>query len=303
MRTTLGAAVLCVAATQVAAQDVSSVFSLGVGEARSPSSTAAVTETLLKGRVRGQTGTGLSFGLQLGAESNYSSATSGSLDTTNFGVDASFTAQNNMSYGIYSESNSFSSKGTALLSTSATGLMSGYTAKGLSLKAFAGMASVKENAGMSVTAYGLNASYQVVQNLTLGASVSQHSITSGGLRGSANTIGVAAVYQPAQNLGLFGGFTTIDFPTGKGQRITEMGLGASYRLSPAGRSPILATVEMLGTDYASGASKGSFNTVRIGVTIPLGKAAKNVSVPINSAADKVFQPVRNVLGLTQDTLK
>ncbi len=148
----------------------------------------------------------------------------------------------------------------------------------------------------------MTASYQLAPKLTLGANLSQHGVKNGSFENTASSYGLSAVYQPTPSIGLFGGFTSMDLSSSNDSRLTEIGLGGSYRVNRSGNSPILATLEFLNTDLNSDPDAISFNTIRLGVTFPLGAAARNVSVPINSAADRVFQPVRSFLGVYGDTL-
>ncbi len=303
MKTTLGAAALVLAfSPAVQAQDFSSVISLGYGENKFAVSADRLSETSLKGRFRAQTGNGMSFGLQFGTEAKSDLETSETSGGRNFGADMLFTQQNNLSYGVYAESAAVTSGGAAILSTSAFGLTAGYAANGLNIKGFVGNAALQEQPSVEITALGMTASYQIAPTFTLGANLSQHGIKNTGFVNTAYTYGLGAVYQPTPSIGLFGGFTSMDLSSSNDSRLTEMGLGGSYRVNRSGSSPILATLEFLNTDFNSDPDSISFNTIRLGVTFPLGAAAKNVSVPINSAADKVFQPVRNVLGVSGDTV-
>lgn len=297
MKSSFGAAVMLIASAAAAqAQDVSGVFSLGYGENRLANPSIRVNENTIKGRVRAQMGNGLSFGVQAGGERTYSPATSsGALDRENFGIDAAFTAQNGGTVGAYLESNSFDLDSSNLISTNAVGLMGGYVANGLSLKGFLGSAVVKDEPLVDITAVGVNLSYDMAQNFTLGAAVSQHAINNSTTTNTVNTFGLAAAYNPTAALGLHGGLSSINFDA-TNARLTEMGFGASYNVNVNGTSPILATIELVNNDFSASTDGYSVDTIRLGVTLPLGRAASKVSVPINSAADKVFQPIRNVIG-------
>ena len=303
MKPTLGAAAVVLAFSPAAqAQDFSGVFSLGYGENQFADTADRLNESSLKGRIRAQAGNGMSFGLQFGTETKSSTETGDATNGRNFGADLQFGGQNNLSYGVYAESSAITTGGFDFLSTSAFGLTAGYAANGLNLKGFVGSAALEQQQSAEITALGVTASYQLAPNFTVGANLSQHGIKNGGFANTASTLGLGAVYQPTPSIGIFGGFTSMDLSSSSDSRLTEMGLGGSYRVNRSGNSPILATFEVLNTDFNSDPDNISFNTIRLGVTFPLGAAAKNVSVPINSAADRVFQPIRNVLGASGDTL-
>jgi len=303
MKTTLGAAAVVLACSSAAqAQDFSGVFSLGYGENEFADTADRLNESSLKGRFRAQTGNGMSFGLQFGTETKSAPQTDESSNGRNLGADLQFAQQNNLSYGVYAESSAVTANGVDLLSTSAFGLTAGYAANGLNLKGFVGSAALEEQPSAEITALGVTASYQLAPNFTVGANLSQHGVKNGSFVNTASSVGLGAVYQPTPSIGLFGGFTSMDLSSSNDTRLTEMGLGGSYRVNRSGNSPILATLEVLNTDFNSDPDNISFNTIRLGVTFPLGAAARNVSVPINSAADRVFQPIRNVLGASGDTL-
>jgi hypothetical protein len=293
---------LVLAASHAAqAQEFSSVFSLSYGESKFSNTSLHLNENSLKGRIRAQMGNGLSFGLQFGAENTSAGAgTSGSVKGQNTGVDVLYTLQNGTTLGAFAENTRFGEKNATLVSSDAIGFMAGYAANGLSLKGFLGSATLQNAPLVDITAFGGTASYQVAQNLTLGANLSQHSISNNGKSNTVGTFGLGAVYHPTAVFGLHAGITSIDFGA-SGANMTEMGLGASYNVNAAGKGPILATIELVSNDYSASLNSYSFDTVRLGMTLPLGKAAKNVSVPINSAADRVFQPVRDVIGLTTQT--
>ena len=302
MKTSFGAAVMLLSASQAAqAQDVYGVVSLSYGENQFANSGVQMDEFNLQGRVRRQMGNGLSFGLQAGTEQTYAAATTGNeLSNQSLGGDVSYGLGNGTSVGAFAEESRISGSGLTLLSTSAIGLTAGYADAGYSVKGFLGSSMVENAPSVDITAMGANASYAVTPEFTFGASLSQHSVSSGSSSNTISTYGIAAVYQATPAFGLHGGMTQID--SAQGTSVTEMGLGASYNVNAGGQMPILGTLELIGNSYASTATSYSVDTVRLGVTLPIGPAARKVSVPIHSVTDKVFQPIHNVIGTFGESL-
>lgn len=302
MKTSFGAAVMLLSASQAAqAQDVYGVVSLGYGESQFADSATGTNAFSLHGRVRRQLDNGLSFGLQSGTEQTTSTGTSdGALTSQNLGGDISYGLGNGTSVGAFLEENSLSDSGVSLLSTSAIGLTAGFTGSGYSVKGFLGSSMIENAPSVDITAMGANASYAVSPEFTFGASLSHHSITSGSSSNTISTYGIAAVYQATPVFGLHGGMTQID--SAQGASVTEMGLGASYNVNAGGQMPILGTLELIGNSFASTSTNYAVDTVRLGVTLPIGAAARKVSVPVHSATDKVFQPIHDVIGTFGESL-
>lgn len=145
---------------------------------------------------------------------------------------------------------------------------------------------------MDVTHVGLSGHYDVSDKLMVGGSVVRTTVEAGGgipdLRMTVS--GIAAVYSATDTINLFGGvarfsnsFLQLDD--------TTMSLGGTYDLSAQMGMPLVASLELARTKSDSFGGGENIDSVRLGLTLPIGKG--KVQAPLNSSVDAILNPSRS----------
>ena len=93
---------------------------------------------------------------------------------------------------------------------------------------------------------------------------------------------------------LFGGVATTAI-SGTGVDATSFGLGAGYDLG-ASLGNSVVSLELGRTNLGTPVGSGHMNTVRLGLTVPLGRS--KAAVPQNSVAGAVLNPTKNAVSQT-----
>lgn len=293
MKLNLAAAACLLALPHAAnAQDWSGGVTLGYGHSSVSGISQDLTQLTLDGRVKADLGNGLSLGARLDTVNLSVDGVSQSLNGTLLGVDGSYKLGNGLSFGLYAEQAKLSISGSSIHGNS-YGLTAGYAMNGLTLNGYVGR--TESNffpSGFNMTTIGLGATYDAAPNLTVGGSLARTRLSNGGSSADLTTIGIAAAYQINNDFTVFGGVsqTSLDIVSAD---LTNFGLGVSYNLASALNFPAVASLELARTNAGLGGGSGHLNTVRVGLTIPLGKSTSKV--PLNSVADSIFSPSHSVI--------
>jgi len=145
---------------------------------------------------------------------------------------------------------------------------------------------------------GLSAAYTPAGNLTVGGSfINTNLDPAGGTDIDINYLGIAAVYDLNETYTLFGGLsrTWLD-ESGVDVDLTTIGLGVAYDLSALAGMPLSASLELARTTPDIGGSSIDIDSVRLGVTIPLG--GNTAKAPLNSTADAILNPSHSAISQT-----
>lgn len=142
--------------------------------------------------------------------------------------------------------------------------------------------------------FGLSAIYTPSDALTLGGSFIRTNLESAALPGSVNIdyIGLAANYVINDKFSVFGGLsrTKTDLVD---LQATSISLGGSYDMSSFAGMPLMASLELAQTRPELLGADTKINSIRLGMTIPLGRNA--AKAPLNSGADAILNPSHSAL--------
>lgn len=158
---------------------------------------------------------------------------------------------------------------------------------GLDLGAFAGRTTTSPDIGIDITNTGVTAKYTAVPQLTFGGAYVNANLEIGGTDVEISFTGIAATYAVTDAVMAFGGFsrTSIDLAS---VDIDTMGLGVGYDLSQMAGFATTVSLEVARTTLSSGGFDSDLDTVRLGLTFPLGR--KGAALPMNSVADSILNP-------------
>ena len=289
------------APTLAVAQDLSysGALTLGVGFHSVSDIDQDLRTTSLDGRLDFDFGNGFSFGVDAGYLDLDIDEVPVDFNAQFIGLDVAYRFANGMSLGAYTEQLTASADLLPIdISLKSSGITAGYDASGLQLGAFIGQSDTSpELPGTDLQDLGLTAKYAPMEGLKLGAAFLRTTVDTAGPEVDLDFLGLAATYVINDSFTVFGGVskTSLDLLDADA---TTMGLGAGYLLPMGGVTSTLS-LELARTDLsAGGIGGGDLDTVRLGLTLPLG--GKGSEAPLNSVADSVFNPRHSAInaGLT-----
>lgn len=290
----LGAA-LC-APTLALAQDISGAITNGFGRHSISGIDQEITTNTLDGRVS------LAFenGMTLGVEGGYielgQSNTDGRITAPFVGIDVGYTMSNGLSFGIYVEELTGQVSGFPLdVSLQSFGAEIGYQTGNLELGLQSGRTSLSPELVENVDTLGLTAKYAVSPALDIGATWLRASLELGPMTADVDLTGLAASYDVTDDLLIFGGISRSTLGDAD-LEVSTMGLGAGYRLTKLVGVASTLSLEVARTRISMSGSGQDLDTVRLGMTFPLG--GKDTEVPLNSVADSVFNPRAGAINST-----
>lgn len=257
--------------------------------------------TSLDGRLGVDFGNGLALGVEAGVIGIDIDDVPFDLNADFIGLRGSYAFGNGMSLGLYHERLTLGADVLPIdITLKSTGVSAGYATGDLTLGAFVGQSETSPSLGSDIDFRdaGLNAKYAMMPNLTLGAAFQRTTIDTPGTDVDLDFLGLAAAYSVNDKLSVFGGLsrTSLDIVD---LDATTMGLGLGYSLADMIGFNATASMELARTDLsAGGLGAGDLDTVRFGLTVPLG--AGSTEAPLNSVADSVFNPRHSAInaGLT-----
>ena len=121
--------------------------------------------------------------------------------------------------------------------------------------------------------------------------------------GSANadlsSFGVGGSYGFTGGWSGFAGVNHFDID-GADTDATTFGMGVGYDLRQVTQTPAIVSLELARTDISSGGQSSDIDTIRFGVTVPLGNG--NAEPPLNSVARSVMSPRHNSVSTAINTV-
>lgn len=146
------------------------------------------------------------------------------------------------------------------------------------------------DANVDATDIGLSFNYDVNEKLLVGGSVVRTNFSQDDFADGHMTVsGIAAVYRATDEINMFGGLARI---SGNGTNFSDstLSLGGTYDLSASMGMPLVASLELARTKSDMLAEGENIDSVRLGLTIPIGKG--KVQAPLNSSVDAILNPTR-----------
>lgn len=289
MKSALALCLLTVSAPSLAlAQDVSGAVTLGFGDHSVSDIDQDLSTSSLDGRVNLSFANGMTLGVNAGYLDVGIDGVPFDISATFVGLDVGYKLASGLSFGAYAEQ--LTGKIGPLpfdLALKSMGAKIGYATETLEFGASLGRTSVSPDiAEIEADTLGLTAKYTAMPTLTLGGTFQRASISAGGGEADVDLIGLAGAYDLSEQFSLFGGIsrTSID---DLDTDITTMGLGLGYNLDLGGVASTVS-LELARTDLSAFGGSTDLDTVRIGLTLPLGGAG--TEAPLNSVADSIFNP-------------
>ena len=288
------------------AQDFSGAVTLGYSHTDIPDADVKVNGLSLDGRLAFSMGNGLTFGARYNTFRLDVAGVDADLTGNLMAFDVSYEVSSAFSAGVFLEHAELGAKimGTsigAIASSNTFGVEGHYKTGALDFGAF--IASGEPGGlvalalpGVDLMHYGLSATYTPSDALTVGGTFIRTNLDpSGGPGIDIDYFGLAAVYDVNDTVSVFGGLsqTKTDIVDLKA---TTLSLGGSYDLSAMAGMPLLASLELARTTPELAGTDTHINSIRLGLTIPLG--GSSAKAPLNSGADAILSPSHSALSQT-----
>lgn len=164
------------------------------------------------------------------------------------------------------------------------GIEGGYKLGGVDVAGFIGYST-------DVTSVGISGKYSDGARYQVGGALISSRIDLGGAKQNTNFAGLAGAYAVTSDINVFGGVGRTGL-SGLGN-LTTVGLGLSYGLGETMANSTLS-LELARSSVSGGLA--DMNSVRVGVTIPLG--GNRTTVPQNSVAGSILNPGKNTISQT-----
>ncbi|RYE48377.1 MAG: porin [Hyphomicrobiales bacterium] len=280
-------AVLAVPAT-AQAQEFGGGITLSYGMIDSDDDSTDISSTSIDGRFNLAFENGVDVALEVGTINIGIEDVPFDLTGDFVALDVGYRMSNGMTLGGYVEQLSV---GIDVISDDLTlksyGLSAGYEMDDVDLGVFVGRSKTDPDIGIDVKNFGLTAQYAAAPNLTFGGAYLNANLESGGADLDVSFTGIAATYAFTDAIVAFGGFSrsSIDIAD---VDIDTLGIGLGYDLSEMAGFATTVSLELARTTLSSGGFDSDVDTLRLGLTVPLGQ--KGSSLPINSVADSILNP-------------
>jgi hypothetical protein len=245
----------------------------------------------IEGRFGYDAGNGFRFGADLSGMHGSENGVSGDLSLLTGGLYGSYKFANGFNLGMYGENASIDVSGLADdLSARSIGLMGGYDIETTKVSAFMGRSKTSPSLpeGVDIKDYGIAARFNASEQFTFGGSIVRSTVSGYGVSADLDYAGIAGAYRIDPSWTVFGGLT--DTKLESSGSITSFGLGASYDMSNYMREGSSMSLEVARSKLTG---VGHMNTLRVGLSVPIGGTAS--SVPLNSVADAAMNPRHNAL--------
>lgn len=273
----------------VAAQEISGGITLGFGQHD------ILDQGLDTTTVDGRMTIGFENGVKLGVSAGYLDlgidGIPGSLNARHLGLDLGYTFGNGVSAGAYVEQLTGSVDGLPVdLKLKSIGTEVGYTTGNLQFGAHIGRSSTSPDLGVDIDNLGLTARYAPAETLDVAGAFLRATLEGGGTEVDVDMLGLAAIYDINEQFSLFSGVSRTEIEE---VDVTTMGLGVGYDLGSFTGISSTVSLELAQTELSLGGASEDLDTVRLGLTFPLG--GKGSEAPLNSVADSIFNPRRGAL--------
>ncbi|WP_374642039.1 porin [Tabrizicola sp.] len=289
MKSSLALLLVTISAPSLAvAQDMSGGVTLGFGQHSVDEIDQDLSTASLDGRVDFAFANGMTFGVSAGYLDLGIDDTPIDMNANFVQLNLGYRLSNGLSFGAYAEQLNGSISGSPIdIALKSIGAEVGYATGDWDLGLSLGRTSTSPDMGVDIDNLGLTVKYAAMPNLDIGGAFLRANLSSGPMDADIDMIGLAAAWDINDQFSLFGGVSR----TSQDEMdldVTTMGLGVGYDLSQMTGMASVVSLELARTDLEMGPGSADLDTVRIGLTLPLG--GKGTEAPLNSVADSIFNP-------------
>ncbi|QYX56715.1 hypothetical protein K1T73_17040 [Roseovarius sp. SCSIO 43702] len=180
------------------------------------------------------------------------------------------------------------------------GIKTGYVTDVLAAEFHIGLSETSPSlpSGVDWTDYGINLRYQATDRTEVGGHLLRSEISGPGGTGNIDSIGLSGSHGFGSGWTTFGGVNWAD-ADGAGGDVTTFGVGVGYDLSRVAAVPAQLSLELARSNIETGAGDVDADTVRLGLTMPLGGG--KTGAPLNSVSHATMKPRHNALSTLIDT--
>jgi hypothetical protein len=276
-----------------AAQDISGAATLGFGTVNASDGFADASVLSLDGRVGVTYGNGLTFGATASTATANPEGTSEDISVNTLGLNGGVVFASLWRLGGYAEFAEVDISGLGSEQVDSYGLTAGYASDIMDFEAFVGQSDTDLLAGTGVDWNDLGArlSYNIGSEGAVGGHFVRSRLSAGGTDVDLTTVGLGGHYDFGQGLVGFAGITHAEVDTLVGD-LTTFGVGFGYDLSSVANVPATLSLELARAQFDDGIDSYNEDTIRFGVTLPLGGGK---TAPLNSVANSAMSPNRTAL--------
>lgn len=220
---------------------------------------------------------------------------SNDVDAADFGLKLNYQFTSGAVVGGYVDHANLDVSGTTFDGdVTSYGLSGGYVINNFGGEVFIGESETSPSlpSGADWMDYGLKLRYNPAENVRVGGHVIQSELSQGGTDIDLTSWGLGGSYGFANGWSGFAGINRFDVDN-VNLDATTFGFGVGYDLKQVSQIPALVSVELARTDLSAGGTSADVDTIRFGVTMPLGKAKG--TPPLNSVANAAMSPRHNAV--------
>ena len=239
---------------------------------------------------------GFSMGFDAGLAFGKVSNGGPDVDLNYFALNGEYKLQNGVTFGGYAERGSVDDNGALVgnISMTSYGLTFGYETDKLDTEVYFGKSTTSPSlpAGVDVKDYGIRVGYQISPQAFVVGALGRSEVSGGGTSADLDMIGVGGGYAFSDQWSAFGGIQRVSLDLANADA-TTFGLGVAYSPSAISNIPMVFSLELARTRLDVGGTTGDLDTIRLGVSLPLGNAGADV--PANSVVNNIATGGHSVL--------
>ncbi|WP_138935748.1 hypothetical protein [Roseovarius arcticus] len=286
------------------AQDISGAATLGYGHSTTSDGGGDLNSYTLDGIGK----FAFQNGWSIGAEGSFVHADpdggSGDINVSDLGLRLQYQTFSGAMFGGYVDYTDFNGNGLLTGDADATsyGFTGGYGNQTIQAEANIGWTDASI-AGVGNSSdwidYGVNVSYTPTADTKIAGHWQLSDLNTNASGSNLASYGIGASHNFGAGFVGFGGISRVDFDAANVEA-TSYGIGASYDLRQISTVPAQISLELARTNLDAGGSDADVDTVRLGITIPLG--VRENGAPLNSLADSIMAPRHNALSTLFDNI-
>lgn len=226
------------------------------------------------------------------------------IDTTDLGLDLTYQAASGLTVGGYLDYADIDINLPGGLAADASvtsyGVKGGYTTASFGAEAHVGLSETSPSlpSGVDWTDYGLNLRYRPSERTQIGGHWVNTHLSGPGGSTDITSLGLGASHGFGMGWSAFAGLNWLDLDAANSD-VTTFGLGVGYDLSQVTSVPAQLSLELARSNLDTPAGDAHADTIRLGVTLPLGD--RGTSAPLNSVSRGVIAPRHNAISTLVDT--